>query len=158
VFLGRYDHTIDEKGRVTIPSRFRELLENGAYLTRGFDKNLMVIPAPAFEQMFLRITALSITDPAARLLRRMVFTPAARIEFDRAGRILSSTRHDHTPGQPLDIPEDFSALTCGERACNVTDVNGKPHLTGCQVSAGYREYKVSDGYANDLLCQVFVPI
>jgi len=88
VFLGRYDHTIDEKGRVTIPSRFRELLENGAYLTRGFDKNLMVIPAPAFDQMFLRITALSITDPAARLLRRMVFTPAARIEFDRAGRIL----------------------------------------------------------------------
>ena len=88
MFLGRFDHTIDEKGRVTIPARFRELLESGGYLTQGFDKNLVVIPAPAFEQMFLRITALSLTDPAARLLRRMVFTPAARLEFDRAGRIL----------------------------------------------------------------------
>lgn len=88
VFLGRFDHTIDEKGRITIPSRFRELLENGAYLTRGFDKNLLVIPAPAFEELYLRITALSITDSAARILRRNFFTPAARLEFDRAGRIL----------------------------------------------------------------------
>lgn len=88
MFLGRFDHTIDEKGRITIPSRFRDLMANGAYLTRGFDKNLMVIPAPVFEEWYLRITALSITDSAARILRRNFFTPAARLEFDRAGRIL----------------------------------------------------------------------
>ncbi len=88
MFLGRFDHTIDEKGRITIPSRFRELLAQGGYLTVGLDKNLSVIPAPTFEQLFARITALSFTDPIARLMRRHFFTPAAFIEFDKAGRIL----------------------------------------------------------------------
>jgi len=77
---------------------------------------------------------------------------------DRTGRILSSTRPDHAPGQTLDLPGGFSALGCGERAWNLTQVAGKPHLAGCQISAGYREYKVSDGYENDLLCLVFVPV
>ena len=88
LFLGRYDHTIDEKGRITIPARFRDLLADGGFLTRGLDQNLQVIPASIFQQLFSRITALSFTDSAARRLRRMMFTPAARIEFDRAGRIL----------------------------------------------------------------------
>jgi MraZ protein len=88
MFLGRYEHTIDEKGRLTIPARYRELLENGAYVTQGFDHNLIVLPAPSFEQMYAHVNQMSMTDPNARQLKRLIFSSAERCEFDRAGRIL----------------------------------------------------------------------
>jgi MraZ protein len=88
MFLGRYEHTIDEKGRLTIPVRYRELLANGAYVTQGFDHNLMVLSAPSFEQMYAHFNQMSMTDPSARQLRRFLFSSAERVEFDRAGRML----------------------------------------------------------------------
>jgi MraZ protein len=88
MFLGRYEHTIDEKGRLTIPVRYRELLANGAYVSQGFDHNLMVLPAPTFEQMFTNVNQMSMTDPTARQLKRFVFSSAERVDFDRAGRLL----------------------------------------------------------------------
>jgi MraZ protein len=88
MFLGQYDHTIDEKGRMTIPSRFREELVDGAYITQGFDHNLFVLPTDTFEKLYTRINQMNLTDPAARQLRRLFFANADRVEFDKAGRIL----------------------------------------------------------------------
>ena len=88
MFLGRYHHTLDSKGRLTIPARFREALGEGAYVVQGFDGNLMVLPPEAFNVLYQRITRLSITDPKARLLRRLILSAAAKVELDRAGRIL----------------------------------------------------------------------
>jgi len=88
MFLGRYEHAIDEKGRLTIPVRYRELLENGAYVLQGFDRNLMVLDAPSFEKIYEHINQMSMTDPTARHLKRFIFSSAERAEFDRAGRML----------------------------------------------------------------------
>jgi MraZ protein len=88
MFLGQYQHSIDEKGRMTIPSRFRDLLEEGAYVTQGFDRNLMVMTNEYFEQVYQRITEMNLTDPSARLLRRLILANAYQIETDKAGRIL----------------------------------------------------------------------
>ena len=88
MFFGQYEHTIDEKGRITIPARFRETLENGAYLTRGFDKNLILLTKDAFEKISHRINQLSITDPNARRLFRLIYSSANEVEFDKIGRIL----------------------------------------------------------------------
>lgn len=88
MFLGQYDHNIDEKGRLTIPARFREELEKGAYITQGLDQNLVVLPTVMFEQMYQRVSEKSFTDPKARLLRRLFFSKADRVEVDKAGRIL----------------------------------------------------------------------
>lgn len=88
MFLGRFDHNIDEKGRLTIPARYRVELENGAYLTQGFDNNLIVLPAPAFEQIYSHVNEMSMTDPIARQLKRFFFASAATCDFDRAGRML----------------------------------------------------------------------
>jgi MraZ protein len=88
MFLGRYEHNIDEKGRLTIPVRYRELLENGAYVTQGFDRNLMVLDAPSFEKMYEHVNQMSMTDPTARQLKRFIFSSAERVEIDRAGRML----------------------------------------------------------------------
>jgi MraZ protein len=88
MFLGRYDHNIDEKGRMTIPARFRELLGGEAYISLGFDQALVVWPAAAFEAIMERLGAMSVTDSSTRLLRRIFFTNASRVDFDKTGRIL----------------------------------------------------------------------
>ncbi len=88
MFLGRYEHTIDDKGRLTIPARYRELLEDGAYVTQGFDHNLIVHPVASFEEMSARVNRLAFTDPVARQLKRYIFSAAERCDIDKAGRIL----------------------------------------------------------------------
>lgn len=89
MFLGQYGHNIDEKGRLTIPARFREQLEaGGAYITRGFEDNLIVFTASRFDQISERINAMSLTDLAARQLKRLIFANAVGVEFDKSGRIL----------------------------------------------------------------------
>ena len=88
MFLGQYRHNLDNKGRLTIPARFRELLSDGAYITQGFDKNLMVLTAPTFEFISQRVNQMSITDPTARELKRLLFSTADRVEPDSNGRIL----------------------------------------------------------------------
>jgi MraZ protein len=88
MFLGQFEHTIDEKGRLIIPARYRELLENGAYITRGFDRNLIVLTSPHFQRIYQNVNGMSMTDSAARDLRRLIFSNAVAVEFDKAGRIL----------------------------------------------------------------------
>jgi MraZ protein len=89
MFLGRYHHTVDEKGRLTVPARYRDLLAaEGAYLTQGFDQNLNVYPIPIFERISTRINQQSMTDPSSRVLRRLMFSSAEHVVLDKAGRIL----------------------------------------------------------------------
>ena len=89
MFLGQCYHNLDDKGRLTVPSRYRDLLvPAGAYIMQGFDQNLIVLPSTNYEELFQRIRQMSITDPNARLLRRLFFSTADRVEVDRAGRIL----------------------------------------------------------------------
>ena len=88
-FVGRFNHTLDDKGRLTIPARFREmLLTEGGYIVQGFDQNLMILTSSTFETYSHRINQMSLTDPTARLLRRLLFSTAYHVEFDKAGRIL----------------------------------------------------------------------
>jgi MraZ protein len=88
MFLGQYQHSLDDKGRLTIPSAFREALGEGAFVSQGFDRNIMVMTAAYFQQVYERLNAMSITDPATRLLRRMILGSAFQVEVDRSGRIL----------------------------------------------------------------------
>lgn len=88
MFLGQYEHTIDTKGRMTIPVKFRDLLVDGAFVTVGFDNNLMVLTSDTFHSLYERINAMSITNENARSLRRLMFSQAVQVEVDKAGRIL----------------------------------------------------------------------
>ncbi|MCL4268858.1 MAG: division/cell wall cluster transcriptional repressor MraZ [Anaerolineales bacterium] len=88
MFLGQFQHNLDDKGRLMIPARFRELLEGGAYITQGFDKCLMVMTEAYFKQVYERIEAMNLADPTARLLRRLILSNAYPIEVDKVGRIL----------------------------------------------------------------------
>ena len=88
MFLGQYEHTIDEKGRLTIPARFREMLIDGAFITQGFDENLIVLTPEVFERIYQQVSQMNMTDPSARLLRRLFFSHADRVDVDKVGRIL----------------------------------------------------------------------
>jgi len=88
MFLGQYHHTFDDKNRLTVPARFRELLADGVFVTQGFDKCLMVLTTSAFEQLYARINAMNIADPLARSLRRIILGNACQSEIDKSGRIL----------------------------------------------------------------------
>ena len=88
MFLGQFQHNLDDKGRLMIPARFRELLAAGAFITQGFDKCLMVMTDVYFKQVYDRISAMNLADPMARLLRRLILSNAYPVEADKVGRIL----------------------------------------------------------------------
>lgn len=88
MFLGQYRHALDEKGRLMIPARFREQLDGGAYITQSFDRCLMVMSGPYFQQVFENLSAMNLADPNARLMRRMILGNAYPVEVDKVGRVL----------------------------------------------------------------------
>ena len=88
MFLGQFQHNLDEKGRLMIPARYRELLAAGAFITQGFDKCLMVMTDVHFNEVYERINAMNMADQNARLLRRLILSNAYSVEIDRVGRIL----------------------------------------------------------------------
>ena len=88
MFLGQFQHNLDDKGRLMIPSRFRELLAAGAFITQGFDRCLMVMTDLYFKQVYDRISAMNLADPNTRLLRRFILSNAYPVEIDKVGRIL----------------------------------------------------------------------
>lgn len=87
-FLGTYQHSLDEKGRLTIPARFRDLLDGGALITQGFDRCLMVLTMTYFNEVNQRLDAMNLADPKVRLLRRQILAAAYSVEADKLGRIL----------------------------------------------------------------------
>jgi MraZ protein len=88
VFLGEFEHTIDEKGRVAIPARFREELGERFVVTKGFDLCLQAFPMSYWQELTEKVNRLPIGSPDARNIRRILFSPAAEVEIDRQGRIL----------------------------------------------------------------------
>lgn len=88
MFLGTYEHTLDAKGRMTIPAKYRDLVSGGAYITKGFDQNLMVLTEEIFQKLFDRVTNMNMANSTARELRRLMFANAFSVEVDKAGRIL----------------------------------------------------------------------
>jgi MraZ protein len=93
VFLGEFDHTLDGKGRLTIPAKFRDQLAPGLVVTRSpLDRCLLVMPQTKWEEVAAKISALPLADPRSALLRRAIFSAAEDLKPDKQGRILLSQR------------------------------------------------------------------
>ena len=88
MFLGQFQHNLDDKGRLMIPARYRDLLAAGAYITQGFDKCLMVMTDAYFNEMYSIINSMNMADPTARMLRRLILSNAYPVEVDKVGRVL----------------------------------------------------------------------
>ncbi len=88
MFLGEYEHSVDVKGRLAIPSKYRPQLETGLVITRGFERCLQVYPMEGWQMLSERVSALSLGQAEARQLRRLLFASAFDTELDKQGRIL----------------------------------------------------------------------
>ena len=88
MFLGQFQHNLDDKGRLMIPASFRQTLESGAFITQGFDRCLMVLTPEYFQEVYQNIISMNLTDPTARMLRRLILSNAYSVELDKVGRIL----------------------------------------------------------------------
>lgn len=88
MFLGEFEHTIDGKGRLTIPAKFRDELESGVVVTRGLDGCLWGYGRSEWERLAERIAQMPTTNPAARNFARFMFSSAFDSVPDRQGRIL----------------------------------------------------------------------
>ena len=88
MFYGEYEHTLDEKHRLTLPARFRHSLAGGVVLARGIERNIDVYPSDTWHENMARIAELDSLSREAREMKRYVFAGAAVAELDRQGRVL----------------------------------------------------------------------
>lgn len=88
MFMGEFQHTIDSKGRVAIPARFREELGEKFVITRGLDGCIFAYPMNEWATMENKLKSLPLTKADARAFVRFFFSGATECEVDKQGRIL----------------------------------------------------------------------
>ena len=88
MFMGEYNHTIDAKGRLIVPSRFREILGDAFVVTKGLDGCLFEYDNEEWKLFEEKLRALPITNKEARQFVRFFLAGAAEVEVDKQGRIL----------------------------------------------------------------------
>ena len=93
MLIGEYQHNIDAKGRVAVPSKFRDDLGALFYITKGLDNCLFVLPQDEWDRLVEKIKTLPISK--ARGLQRFFFSGAAEVAPDKQGRILIQQLREH---------------------------------------------------------------
>ena len=88
MFMSRYNHTIDAKGRLIIPSKFRDRLGDEFVVTRGIESCLFVFPNDDWQVFEQKLVSLPTTDAEARKFVRFMLGNATSVEVDKQGRIL----------------------------------------------------------------------
>jgi len=88
VFIGEFQHTVDEKGRVQVPAKFRKQFSQGAVVTRGLDDSLFFYTKDEWAKIAERIAALPLSKSSARSFARLMLAGAMDIEIDKQGRMM----------------------------------------------------------------------
>jgi MraZ protein len=143
MLLGEFEHTIDDKNRLTLPARFRKELEGGLVVTRGLDHCLYAFPRAEWEQSVrARLTALDPLSQQARLMRRFFYAGAAEAEPDKQGRVMIPTALLQHAGLDRDVVvagvDDH--LEIWDRA------TWRAHLTEIEGSAEHVAERLASGH------------
>jgi MraZ protein len=88
MFLGEYHHSIDDKGRVSVPAKFRDDLVNGAVVTRGLDTSLFLLPLEEWGKLADKLAGLPLGQADARAFSRLMLAGAMDIQLDGQGRFV----------------------------------------------------------------------
>jgi len=87
VFIGEYTHSLDTKGRVAMPVKFRALLKKGAVVTRGLDNCLFLYSKEQWQKIAEKLSSLPVSQAKARAFARLMLAGAMEVDFDNQGRI-----------------------------------------------------------------------
>lgn len=85
-FIGTYYHTLEEKGRVSVPKAFRKNLKEGSIITRGLDGCLFIFTSSSWNKLIEKLSTLPISQKSARDFLRLLTYNAAPVQFDQLGR------------------------------------------------------------------------
>ena len=88
MFIGEYHHTLDDKGRVSIPVKFRADLAQGGVVTRGLDRSLFLYPKPEWDRLAQKLAALPLGTADTRAFARLMLAGAMEAEIDASGRVV----------------------------------------------------------------------
>ncbi len=88
MFIGEYSHTIDAKGRVHLPAKFRRGMRQGVVVTRGLDRCLFVYPADEWQELAQKLAALPLSHKKSRAFARLMLAGAWDAKLDAQGRII----------------------------------------------------------------------
>ncbi|MFP3916374.1 division/cell wall cluster transcriptional repressor MraZ [Lysinibacillus telephonicus] len=111
MFMGEYQHSVDTKGRLIIPSKFREELGATFVITRGLDNCLFGYPMDEWRKLEEKLKELPMTKKDARAFARFFFSGATEVEIDKQGRI--------------NIPSTLATYAKLEKECVVLGVSSK---------------------------------
>lgn len=125
MFMGEYHHTIDTKGRMIIPAKFREGLGETFVLTRGLDQCLFGYPMNEWKILEEKLKSLPLTKKDARAFTRFFFSGAVECELDKQGRI--------------NIPSPLLKYATLEKECIVIGVSNRIELWSKEVWEKYVE-------------------
>ena len=87
MLLGLYPSILETDNRLVLPDGIQEEYKDGIYITRGFDRNIMLLTMEAFDAIYDRITYLNIASPVTRLLLRMILGTAYQTEITSDGKV-----------------------------------------------------------------------
>ncbi|MDO4778665.1 MAG: division/cell wall cluster transcriptional repressor MraZ [Tissierellia bacterium] len=88
MFIGEFTHSIDDKGRVIMPSKFREILGDKFYVTKGMEGCVFVYEESEWNRLEEKTRQLKLTSKKAREFARLFYAPAREVEFDKQGRFV----------------------------------------------------------------------
>ncbi len=88
MFIGEYKHTIDDNGRLAIPTKFREDLAKGAVVTRGLDTSLFLFPKEEWDKLAEKLASLPLGQSNSRAFARLMLAGAMDVKLDKQGRVV----------------------------------------------------------------------
>ncbi|WP_097147918.1 division/cell wall cluster transcriptional repressor MraZ [Ureibacillus acetophenoni] len=125
MFMGEYQHSVDTKGRLIVPSKFREDLGTTFVITRGLDNCLFGYPMDEWRKLEEKLKQLPMTKKDARAFTRFFFSGATEVEIDKQGRI--------------NIPATLATYAKIEKECVVIGVSSKIEIWAKEAWESYAE-------------------
>ncbi|GGE22605.1 transcriptional regulator MraZ [Marinithermofilum abyssi] len=134
MFMGEYRHSVDDKGRLIIPSKYREELGSSFVVTRGLDHCLFVYPMAEWKQLEQKLKALPFTRADARAFTRFFFSGATVAELDKQGRVT--------------LPANLREFAKLEKECVVIGVSNRVEIWSKEAWEAY--YETSEDSFNEI--------
>ncbi len=88
MFIGEYSHSVDQKGRLAVPTKFRKLLGSNAVVTRGLDNSLFLYTNKEWKKLAEKLAALPFSHKQSRAFARLMLAGAMEVTIDKQGRIM----------------------------------------------------------------------